>query len=83
MIMSDRYDNASKQAEQPTPSFARGFRLHLMGRTYDGAEFPDGRALVIEEPAYGLTVTAPSVDDLLRGYGLGRIEWPTEAGETP
>ncbi len=56
---------------------ARGFRLHLgHGRVYDGAEFPSGFVVVLEDPEYGLAVTARNADDLLRGYGRGHIEWP-------
>jgi hypothetical protein len=54
----------------------RGFRVHLRhGQVYDGAEFPGRFVLVCEDPVYGLVVTAPDVDALLRGYGGGRIEW--------
>lgn len=61
--------------------FPRGFRVHLpYGQAYDGAEFPDGSVLVLEDPEYGLVVAAPSVDELLRGYGGGRIERPSEEG---
>lgn len=63
-------------------AFARGFRLHLgHGQVYDGAEFPSGFVAVIEDPEYGLAVTARSVDDLMRGYGHARIEWPEAAEE--
>ena len=63
-------------------AFARGFRVHLgHGQVFDGAEFPSGLVAVIEDPEYGLMVTAPSVDDLVRGYGDGRIEWSTTGGD--
>jgi hypothetical protein len=65
---------------QQAAPVARGFRLHLgQGRVYDGAEFPSGFVVVLEDPEYGLAVTARNADDLLRGYGRGRIEWPATA----
>ena len=58
-------------------SFARGFRLHPRnGAPLDGAEFPSGRVLVLDDPEYGLATAAASIDDLLRGgYHGARIEW--------
>lgn len=53
----------------------RPFRLHLTHRVFDGWELADGRAVALEDPDLGITASAASVDDLLRGYGGGRIEW--------
>ncbi|MFM9542295.1 hypothetical protein [Streptomyces turgidiscabies] len=37
---------------------------------------PDGTAVAVDDPEYGLTSSAPTVDDLVRGYGGGHITWP-------
>jgi hypothetical protein len=59
--------------------FARGFRLHLRGgQVLDGAAFPSGRCLVIDDPEFGLASVAATEEDLLRGYPDARIEWPNE-----
>jgi crotonobetainyl-CoA:carnitine CoA-transferase CaiB-like acyl-CoA transferase len=59
------------------PDFARGFRLHLShGQVLDGAAFPSGRCLVIDDPEFGLASAAASEEELLRGYPDARIEWP-------
>jgi hypothetical protein len=59
--------------------FARGFRLHLRnGQVLDGVAFPSGRALVVDDPEYGLVSAATSVDELLKGYHKARIEWAGE-----
>ncbi|MEW2635963.1 hypothetical protein AB0903_31075 [Streptomyces sp. NPDC048389] len=56
--------------------FACGFRLHLRGgQVLDGAAFPSGRCLVIDDPQFGLGTAAASEEDLLRGYPDARIEW--------
>ncbi|MFI7014408.1 hypothetical protein [Streptomyces sp. NPDC050164] len=56
--------------------FTRGFKLHLRdGQVLDGAAFPSGRAVVIDDPEYGLATVATSVDELLKGYHRARIEW--------
>jgi hypothetical protein len=61
--------------------FARGFRLHLRhGQVLDGAAFPSGRCLVIDDPQFGLASVAASEEDLLRGYAGSRIEWPDSEG---
>jgi hypothetical protein len=57
--------------------FTRGFRLHLRGgQVLDGAAFPSGRCLVLDDPYFGLSSVAASEEDLLRGYADARIEWP-------
>ncbi|MFJ8842971.1 hypothetical protein ACIRFF_08715 [Streptomyces cyaneofuscatus] len=62
-----------------TAAFTRGFRLVQRGRHLDGAEFPSGRAVVLDDPEYGLATVATSVDELLRGgYHGARIERPDE-----
>jgi hypothetical protein len=59
--------------------FARGFRLHLRhGPVLDGVAWPDGRCLILEDPATGQLTGAASPDDALRGYAATRIEWPEE-----
>ncbi|MFD5041987.1 hypothetical protein ACFWNI_33595 [Streptomyces sp. NPDC058377] len=61
--------------------FVRGFRLHLRtGPALDGAAFPSGRAVVLDDPEYGLATIATSLEDLLRGgYHGARIEWADQA----
>lgn len=55
---------------------ARSFRLYLPHhRVFDGWELADGQAVALEDPDLGLTASAASVDDLLRGYGGGHLEW--------
>ncbi|MCQ9178570.1 hypothetical protein KMT30_05905 [Streptomyces sp. IBSBF 2953] len=63
------------------PAFTRGFRLHHNGRTYDGAEFPSARVIVLDDPEYGLATAATSMDELLKGYHGARVEWPAEEEE--
>jgi len=58
------------------PAFTRGFRLHHNGQVLDGAEFPSGRAFVIDDPEHGLASAATSVQHLLEGYHGARVEWP-------
>jgi hypothetical protein len=61
--------------------FTRGFRLHLRGgQVLDGAAFPSGRCLVIDDPQFGLASVAASEEELLRGYPDARIEWPDTEG---
>lgn len=56
--------------------FARGFRLHRRnGQALDGAEFPSGHVVIVDDPADGLVSGARSLEDLLRGGYDGRIEW--------
>ncbi|MGW3410278.1 hypothetical protein [Streptomyces sp. NPDC000888] len=57
------------------PGQGRHFHLHLHHHVFDGWELDDGQALVIDDPIYGLTSAAPSLMDLIRGYGGGHIEW--------
>lgn len=60
-----------------TPPFTLGFRLHYgHGQILDGALFPSGRCLVVDDPEDGLVSAASSLDNLLRGYPDARIEWP-------
>ncbi|MFW3459674.1 hypothetical protein ACN24K_01605 [Streptomyces microflavus] len=61
--------------------FARGFRLvPRSGDHLDGAVFPSGRCLVLDDPDAGFATIAVSVAELLRGgYHGARIEWPTAA----
>jgi hypothetical protein len=66
--------------------FARGFKLHLRsGQVLDGAAFPSGRAIIVDDPEYGLASAAISVEELLKGYHRARIEWDDDAlpGERP
>ncbi|MBL3669083.1 hypothetical protein JL475_24430 [Streptomyces sp. M2CJ-2] len=67
-----------------TPAVRR-FRLHLAHQLLDGWVEPDGRAVAIEDEEYGLTASAPTLEDLVRGYGGGRIEWlpPTQQHPAP
>ncbi|MFE6362937.1 hypothetical protein ACFVP3_23425 [Streptomyces sp. NPDC057806] len=58
------------------PAFTRGFRLHHNGQVLDGAKFPSGRTFVIDDPEYGLATVATSLEELLKGYHGGRVEWP-------
>lgn len=63
--------------------FARGFRLHLgHGQTLDGAQFPSGHLLVLDDSEYGLATAAASAAQLLRGYPGSRIEWADLDGAT-
>ncbi|WP_228916830.1 hypothetical protein [Streptomyces sp. DH20] len=57
-----------------TPAVRR-FRLHLTHHVFDGWVEPDGQAVAIEDAEHGLTASAPTLEDLVRGYGGGRIEW--------
>ncbi|MFF0510977.1 hypothetical protein [Streptomyces sp. NPDC004250] len=64
-------------------TFARPFRVHLRhGQAYEGAQFPSGLVVVLEDPEYGLVVSAADVDALLRGYGGGHLEWPDPSTST-
>lgn len=79
-------------SESTTP-FTRGFRLHLShGRVLDGAEFPNGKTFVMDDPEWGLGTGARSAELLQIGYPDSRIEWadqapaagqPTDLTETP
>lgn len=61
----------------------RRFRLHLRHRVFDGWIEPGGQAVAVDDPEYGLTTSAPTVEDLLRGYGGGHIQWPDEQHHEP
>ncbi|MFD5656954.1 hypothetical protein [Streptomyces hirsutus] len=68
------------------PPAGRAFRLHLHhGLVLDGWVTADGRAVAIEDLEYELTASAPSVEDLVRGYGGGHIQWlpPAEPHPAP
>lgn len=70
--------NCCRPDPQPPgrPGLLTRFRLHLRHRVFDGWIEPDGHtAVAIEDPAYGLTASADSLDDLLRGYGGGHTTW--------
>lgn len=57
--------------------FARGFRVRLPdGRTLDGAEFPSGRVFVLDDPEFGFATVATSLDEVLKGYHGGTVEYP-------
>lgn len=58
--------------------FARGFRLHTRDGVLDGAEFPNGRVIVVDDAEYGLLTGAPSVADLIAGYPYSHVEWPDD-----
>ncbi|MGX1223174.1 hypothetical protein [Streptomyces ambofaciens] len=61
-------------------AFTRGFRLHLAdGQVLDGAAFPSGRTIVVDDPEYGLATAAASLEVLLLGYHGARVEWDDEA----
>ncbi|MGW0821806.1 hypothetical protein [Streptomyces sp. NPDC002845] len=62
----------------------RPFRLHLPHQAVlDGWVEPDGQAVAVDDPDYGLTTSAPTIADLLRGYGGGHITWPDQHDPTP
>lgn len=61
----------------------RAFRLHLPHLVLDGWITATGKAVVIEDDDLGLTASAPTLTDLIRGYGRGRIEWLPPAHAEP
>ncbi|MFC8658074.1 MULTISPECIES: hypothetical protein [Streptomyces] len=65
--------------------FARPFRLiQRHGPALDGAEFPNGRVVLMDDPDWGLCSGARSLDLLLRhGYPDARIEWAVEPPAAP
>ena len=68
-----------------TPAVRR-FRLHLTHQlVLDGWVETDGQAVAVEDDELGMTVSASSVEDLVRGYGGGRVEWlpPTQHHPAP
>ncbi|MFG2589077.1 hypothetical protein [Streptomyces sp. NPDC048438] len=64
-------------------AYARGFRLHVRGRVLDGAEFPNGRVIVVDDPEWGLCSGARSADLLQVCYPGSRIEWPPAETSAP
>ncbi|MEU3972370.1 hypothetical protein [Streptomyces bacillaris] len=68
-----------------TAAFARPFRLiQRNGVALDGVQFPNGRAIVLDDPDWGLGTAARTVDLLLaHSYHGARIEWPDEARPDP
>ncbi|MYR37415.1 hypothetical protein GTX14_13020 [Streptomyces sp. SID4944] len=62
-------------------AYARPFRLiQRTGEPLDGAEFPNGRVVVMDDPDWGICSGARTLDLLLaHGYHGARIEWPDEA----
>lgn len=58
--------------------FARGFRLHTREGILDGAEFPNGLVIVVDDADYGLLTGAPSIAALVAGYAYSRVEWPDD-----
>lgn len=64
-------------------TYSRGFRLHLRdGRALDGAEFPNGRVIVMDDPDWGLCSGARTADLLTVCYPDSRIEWPADQSAT-
>lgn len=62
-------------------TYAKGFRLHIgHGRVLDGAQFPNGRVIVLDDPEWGLCSGARDVELLTLGYPGSRIEWPDDSG---
>jgi hypothetical protein len=58
-------------------AYTRGFRLRLPhGQVLDGAEFPNGRVIVMDDPEWGLCSGARNADLLTVCYPGSRIEWP-------
>ncbi|MET9204087.1 hypothetical protein ABZW38_02795 [Streptomyces bacillaris] len=66
-----------------TAAFARPFRLiQRNGEPLEGAVFPNGRAIVLDDPDWGICSGARTLDLLLaHGYHGARVEWPD--GATP
>lgn len=56
--------------------FPRAFLFHHRGGSVPGVVLPSGRAVVIEDEEFGAATTAPTLDDLIRAYPGGRVEWP-------
>lgn len=59
--------------------FTRGFKLHHNGQVLDGAQFPDGYVLVVDDPTAGLATGSVSLEHLLESYHGARIEWASAA----
>ncbi|WP_406420876.1 hypothetical protein [Streptomyces sp. NBC_00842] len=79
----ERRTTRLRERAEPADSgagFVRGFRLHLRhGRVLDGAEFPNGRVVVMDDPEWGLCSGARTADLLTVGYPDSRIEWAEDA----
>lgn len=59
---------------QASDTWARPFRVVLPGnRVLDGAVFPNGQAVVIDDPEAGLSSSAESLDLLLTGYHRAEV----------
>ncbi|MFE4330147.1 hypothetical protein ACFRQM_11975 [Streptomyces sp. NPDC056831] len=65
--------------------FPRAFVLHQChGEPLSGAELPNGRVVVFDDPEGWLSTGASSADELLRcGYHGARIEWADQAQPLP
>ncbi|WP_405925449.1 hypothetical protein [Streptomyces sp. NBC_00035] len=63
------------------PPAGRAFRLHHHRLVVDGWVEPDGQAVTVDDPEYGLTSSADTLTDLVRGYGGGHIEWLPPDGQ--
>lgn len=62
---------------RPTPP-VRHFKLHLPHQVLHGWQEYDGRAIAIENAEPWTATRAPTLTDLVRGYGGARIEWLDE-----
>lgn len=59
---------------QASDTWARPFRLVLPGkRVLDGAVFPNGQAVVIDDPEAGLSSGAASLEQLVAGYHRAEV----------
>ncbi|MFG3090652.1 hypothetical protein ACGGAI_23810 [Streptomyces antibioticus] len=55
-------------------TWARPFRLALPGkRVLDGAVFPNGQAVIIDDPVQGLSSGAPTLEQLVAGYHRAEV----------
>lgn len=58
---------------QASDTWARPFRIVQGKRVLDGAVFPNGQAVVIDDPEAGLSSSAESLDLLLTGYHRAEV----------
>ncbi|MCI3240256.1 hypothetical protein [Streptomyces spinosisporus] len=58
---------------QASDTWARPFRIVQGKRTLDGAVFPNGQAVIIDDPETGLSSSAESLDLLLTGYHRAEV----------
>ncbi len=65
------------------PPPVRVFLLQLRHQVVEGWVEPDGTAVAVDDPEHGLTSSAPTLDDLVRGYGGGHITWPDQHDAPP